>query len=201
MTRIAVYARYPAKAWAIAFAFLLLADTAIAKEEAGFISLILKSVSAERKAVPMAGRQTAPMPIWRYVDEVTFTCNLQVDNGTGADLVVQSSVSYTPFADLELVVTDLNGKVLSQQPHSYHLSVTLKGRTPVGLKRGETTTELRFPIDSIDSKLKTVKVRLVGTFPGSAYKRICSSDTVEVSIENSKEEKIELPPQPSFPYW
>jgi hypothetical protein len=158
--------RSAAKACVIAFAFVLLADTALAQKEAGFASLILTSVSAERNS-----------------DEVTFTCGLKIDNETGADLAVQSSFR-TPFGDLELVVTDLKGKVLSQQPHSYHLSAMHKERRPVTLKRGETETKLRFEIVGFPRD-EIVKVRVVGTFPGSAYKRICSSETIEVSIDES----------------
>jgi hypothetical protein len=159
--------RYAARVCAVALAFLLLPDTALAEKEAGFVSLILTSVSAERQG-----------------DEVAFTCSLRIENETGADLAVQSSFR-TPFGDLELVVTDLKGKVLSQQPHSYHLSAMHKERRPVALKRGETETKLLFEIVGFP-KDKTVKVRVVGTFTGSAYNRICSSETVEVSIDESR---------------
>lgn len=180
MTIRAVSACYSAKACAVAIAFLLLADTAIAQKEAGFISLIPTSVSARRyfDTVLVDGGP---------IDSVLFTCRLQVGNRTGMDLAVPSTFG-TAFGDLELVVTDLKGKVLSQVPHNAHLSRTKLTPTLVPIRQGATEAELKFDVLGLGQEVKTVKVRLVGTFPGSAYKRICSSDTVQVSIDESLRE-------------
>jgi hypothetical protein len=40
-----------------------------------------------------------------------------------------------------------------------------------------------FPVPDLPRDVKMVKVRLVGTLPGSAYQRILSSETIEVNVK------------------
>jgi hypothetical protein len=176
MTRIRFApACYSAKACAVTLVILLLSDVVLAQKkpaqkEPGFISLILTSVSAVR-----------------YVDYVSFECHLQINNDTGAAVTVPSRYS-NPFGDLELVVTDMKGKVLSQTPYKNHRTTNYSTPRPVAIKQGETTVRLPFPVFGFDEKAKTVKARVVGVFAGSEYQRICSTDTLQISIEDSKRE-------------
>jgi len=42
--------------------------------------------------------------------------------------------------------------------------------------------KLVFPMPALPRDLKTVKVRLAGTLPGSSYQRILSTETLEVKL-------------------
>src|SRR5262249_5568859 len=135
------------------------------------VSLLLTKVSAER-----AGEDTR------------FTCHARLVNGTGEDVTARSNFSAPLFDGLEVVLTTSEGTVLVQQPYTYHQSPFFSpldargGRVGV-LKKGATVDgKLVFPVDKLPADLKVVKVRLVGTLPNSTYKRILSSETIEVEI-------------------
>jgi hypothetical protein len=114
------------------------------------VSLLLSKASAERSK--------------RYV---LFRCDAVIDNATGKDLTVRSNFN-SVFDGLELVVTTPDGEVLAQQGYTYHQSPVSLGKS-FTLKQGRTERALVFPIGEISSEAKTLKVRLVGTLPGSDY--------------------------------
>jgi hypothetical protein len=128
------------------------------------VSLILSKASAERGE--------------HYT---LFRCEAVLDNATGKDLSVRSNFS-SVFDGLELVVTTREGKTLAQEPYIFHQSPFSMGRD-FPLKQGATKQTLGFPITDLPADVKSLKVRLVGTLPGSAYSRILSSETLEVSVK------------------
>jgi hypothetical protein len=129
------------------------------------VSLLLTKVSSER-----AGQDTR------------FTCHARLVNGTGEDVTARSNFSGVLFDGLEVVVTSKEGTVLAQQPYIYHQSPFLETKDAV-LKKGVTVDgKLVFPVRGLPPKTTVVKVRLVGTLPNSTYKRILSSETIEVDI-------------------
>jgi hypothetical protein len=129
------------------------------------VSLLISKVTAER------------------VDKDTnFDCDTTLDNATGRDLTVRSTY-YSAFDGLEIVVTNLEGKVLAQQ-HYVHLQSTFKfeGRDfPV--KQGKTTEKLGFTLDNLPESTRSLRVRLVGNLPGSSYKGNLSSETLKVEVK------------------
>jgi hypothetical protein len=138
---------------------------AFAVEPKPMVSLLLTGASATRRD-----------------QDTLFKCDAVLDNATGRDLTVRSGF-YSPFDGLELVVTTKEGKVLAQQPYIHHQSpFTPEGREfPV--KQGNTKQTLVFPIQDFPGDIKTLKVRLVGTLPGSTYQRIVSSETLEIPVK------------------
>ena len=68
------------------------------------VSLLLQKASAER-----------------WEKEIFFRCDLALENDTGRELAVRSHF-FLAFDGLELVVTALEGKVLSQPGYTFHQS-------------------------------------------------------------------------------
>jgi hypothetical protein len=81
-----------------------------------------------------------------------------------------------------LVVTDTQGKVLRQQGYTHHQSPFAPPRKSATLKKGSTNATLVFPIHRLADDVKVVKVRLVGSLPGSDYTRTLSTETLQVRI-------------------
>jgi hypothetical protein len=113
--------------------------------------------------------------------DVLFRCHLELDNDTGHELKVRSSF-FSAFDGLDLVVTDLDGKVLAQQHYVTHQSPHGPVRE-FPIKTGRTKEEIRFPINGLPDGAKAFKVRLAGTLPGSGYDRILSTETLEVKVK------------------
>jgi len=110
-----------------------------------------------------------------------FHCQVTIDNRTGKEIAVTSSF-FSVFDGLELVVTNIDGKVLKQQSYTFHQSpFTPDGRKFI-LKRGKTKKSIVFPVTSFGMVGQSLKVRLVGTLPESSYKRILSTDTIKTVI-------------------
>jgi hypothetical protein len=129
------------------------------------VSLLLDKVSAER-----------------HKQDIYFACEATLDNERGRELAVRSNFS-SAFDGLEIVVTTPEGKVLAQQAYSFHQSpFTATGRI-FPLKKGKTTKTLLFPIGGLSADVRALKVRLVGTLPGSGYERILSSETLAVEVK------------------
>ena len=139
---------------------------AVGQPDKPVVSLLLFKASAER-----SGR------------DVLFRCEAALDNAAGKDLTVQSNF-FSVFDGVELVVTAPDGKVLAQQPYTFHQSPYTLGQT-FTLKQGRTEQALKFPVPAADlpRDVKAVKVRLMGTLPGSDYRRILSSDTLEIEVK------------------
>jgi hypothetical protein len=137
----------------------------LADEPNPTVSLVLGKASAERRE-----------------QDTLFRCEASLDNATGRELSVRSNF-YSAFDGLELVVTRMEGKTRVQQSYTFHQSPF----TPLGrdftLKKGFTTANLVFPIQNFPSDAKVVKVRLVGTLPGSGYRRILSTETLEIKMK------------------
>jgi hypothetical protein len=138
---------------------------ALADESKPTVSLLLSSASAERDE-----------------HDTLFRCEVLLDNATGKELTVRSNFS-SAFDGLELVVTTREGKTLAQQPYTWHQSPFAPPGRDFTLKQGSTTATLVFPIRDLPGDVKVLKVRLVGTLPGSAYRRILSTETVEVKVK------------------
>jgi hypothetical protein len=129
------------------------------------VALVLRKATAERRE-----------------QDTLFRCETVLDNSTGKDLAVRSSFS-SAFDGLELVVTTTEGKLLAQQPYTYHQSPFSEGRD-FPLKQGATPGALVFPIRDLPRDAKAFRVRLVGTLPGSGYGRILSTETIEVKVKD-----------------
>jgi hypothetical protein len=144
---------------------ILCAFSVFAQEAKPVVSLILTGASAKQ-----------------WPQEIHFHCDAVLDNATGKNLTVRSNFA-SAFDGLELVVTTRDGKVLAQQGYTWHQSpFTSEGRDfPV--KQGITKGDLVFPIRDLPANVKTFKVRLVGTLPGSGHERILSSETIEVTVK------------------
>ena len=129
------------------------------------VSLLLDKVSAERRE-----------------RDIYFTCDVTLDNELGRELAVRSNF-FSAFDGLEIVVTTPEGKVLAQQAYSFHQSpFTATGRI-FPLKKGKTAGTLLFPVGGLSADVRALKVRLVGTLPGSGYERILSSETLAVEVK------------------
>ena len=115
-------------------------------------------------------------------NNVGFELEVAVDNSTGKDITTRSHF-YSAFDGMVLVVTDKNGKTLAQQSNILHQSPTAE-LTPHVLKAGTTSEKLGFCIPDFPMDLTAVKVRLVGFLPNSDYKRILSTETMEVEIKS-----------------
>jgi hypothetical protein len=112
-----------------------------------------------------------------------ISCTVTLINDTGADLVVHSGCAVpTIYDSIELVVTDCNGIVQVQMPFSYHKSPRVNTYGEATLPRGATTGVVSFPFREANSFPKDIRVRLVGTLPDSGYSKICSSETVKVTV-------------------
>ncbi|MBV9470260.1 MAG: hypothetical protein JO316_01060 [Abitibacteriaceae bacterium] len=118
----------------------------------------------------------------RFAQDVLFDCDATLINRTGTTIQVKSNFS-SAFDGLELIVFDEHGKRLVQQPYIWHQSPYsfLNPRT-FDLKPGANQQPLTFPIRDLPSQLKTLRVLLVGTLPGSTYEGVLCSDVVTVSI-------------------
>ena len=141
------------------------AAPARADEPKPTVSLILSKASAERRE-----------------QGALFRCTVGLDNATDKDLTVRSNF-YSVFDGLELVVTNKEGKTLVQQSYTWHQSPFTASGREFPLKKGTTTGTLVFPTDHLGGDVKVVKVRLVGTLPGSGFDRILSTETIEVKIK------------------
>ncbi len=154
-------------AWVLALA-LLTSAALRADEKRPAVSLILLKATAEKQGE----------------DDVWFRCQVVLDNESGDPLTVNSNFG-SAFDGLEIVVTDIAGKVLLQQPYTYHQSpYSPDAGRKFTLARGKTKTELLFTVSTFGASDKPVKVRLVGMLPGSAFYRILSTDTLKVAIHD-----------------
>jgi hypothetical protein len=129
------------------------------------VSLVLTGASAQQRE-----------------QDVFFTCDATLDNATGKELTVRSSFS-SVFDGREVVVTTREGKVLAQQGYTFHQSPFSPPGRDFTLKRGRTSSTLVFPVRGLPAEVKALKVRLVGTLPGSEYPLILSSDMIEVKVQ------------------
>jgi hypothetical protein len=129
------------------------------------VSLLLSRATAERRE-----------------GDTLFRCDSTLDNATGRDLTVRTNF-FSAFDGLELVVTTREGKTLAQQPYTFHQSPFTPDGRDFTIKRGPTAASLVFPIGKLPAGDKVVKVRLVGTLPGSEFRRILSTETLEVKIK------------------
>ena len=130
------------------------------------VSLLLQKGSAER-----------------WEQEILFRCEVALDNATGHELSVRSTFS-SVFDGLEIVVTTPAGKVLAQRGYILHQAPYAASGRVFPLKEGKTTGTLVFPIRGLPKDFRALKVRLVGTLPGSNYQRILSSETLEVEVKD-----------------
>ena len=135
-----------------------------ADEGGGYLSMNLTSVSAER----MKG-------------DILFRCDVDLENATGSDIRVISNFA-TEFDGIDIVVTNKKGRILAQQPYVYHQSPFSPDGQAVVIKKGKSSSSLAFPIDGIDAKAKTLRVRLVGALNRSSYPNVCSTETVKVDV-------------------
>lgn len=110
-------------------------------------------------------------------------CKVTLINDTGAELVGESEFANPSMHySLELVITDKNGIVQLQKRYADSRSPQFLPAREVTLPRGETTYTLRFPIYAVELLPSTIKVRLVGVLHATNYSRICSTETIELSV-------------------
>jgi hypothetical protein len=149
---------------ALCLSVLLSGALTYANDDKAGVSLMLSNVSAERDP-----------------QDTLFHCEVTIDNHTGKEITVTSNF-HSAFDGLELVVTNVHGKVLKQQPYTSHQSPFASDGREFVLKRGKTKKSIVFPVRSFGMVGQSLKVRLVGTLPGSSYKRILSTDTIKTVI-------------------
>jgi hypothetical protein len=148
-----------------ALAILWFADqSALGEEQKPVVSLLLTKASAERRN-----------------RDILFNCDAVLDNSSGKKLIAHTSF-FSVFDGLELVVTMPDGKILAQQAYVMHQSPYSPGRE-IRLKKGRNEDSMVFPISGLPADAKTLKVRLVGTLPGSEYKRVLLSETLEIKVK------------------
>jgi hypothetical protein len=118
----------------------------------------------------------------RRTDDVLFECEATLDNATGRALNVRTSF-FSAFDGVEIVLFDARGKKLRVQPYTFHQSpFAVDGTQP--LEVGKTTKRLVFPVSGLPADVKTFRVCLIGTLPGSAYNPgLLLSDLVEVTLK------------------
>lgn len=137
---------------------------AMGQEQKPVVSLLLSKATVERLG-----------------HDILFRCEAVLENALGKDIAARSNFS-SVFDGLELVVTTSDGKILAQQHYTYHQSPQSEADTYT-LKPGRTSKTLNFPIRDLPAEVKTLKVRLVGTLPKSDYKRILSSETLDIQLK------------------
>ena len=140
------------------------ASTSVAEPEQA-VSLLLHKATGER---------------WER--DIHFQCEVALDNALGRDLGVRSAF-FSVFDGLQIVVTTPTGKVLAQQGYTFHQSPFAPLGRVFPLQKGETVGTLVFPINGLPNEIRSVKVRLVGTLPGSGYDRMLSSETLAVEVK------------------
>src|SRR5262249_41756000 len=110
-------------------------------------------------------------------EQFFIRCQAVLENATGSKLKVRTNFR-TVFSGVEVVVTDLRGKVLVRRGCTDHQSPR-DFDEEIPLKVGKTKEELRFlELKPLPKGVKKVKVRLEGTLPGSQFKGKLSSNTV-----------------------
>src|SRR5262249_23322293 len=115
-------------------------------------------------------------------EQFFIRCQAVLDNSTGSKLKVRTNFG-SAFDGLEVVVTDVKGKVLVRRGYTEHQSPSAFDKE-IPLKVGKTEGELRFlELKALPKGVKKVKIRLVGTLPGSKFKGKLSSNTVEVAVK------------------
>ena len=137
-----------------------------AAEPAPAVSLLLTAAAAER------GER-----------DVRFRCEVKIDNALGRDLGVRSNFG-SVFDGLELVVTTADGKVVAQQGYTSHQSPSSPLGRAFPLRQGKSDGTLVFPVSGLSADARALKVRLVGTLPGSGHDRILSSETLTVTVKD-----------------
>ena len=146
--------------------FILLTGSGLAEENRPVVSLLLPKASAERQD-----------------KRVLFRCDAVLENSGPNEIATRTNFN-SLFDGLELVVTTSDGKILVQQAYIFSRS---PNKTPPGdimmLPRGGTETTLAIPIYDLPTEVATFKVRLVGKLMNSDYKRILSSETLEIKVK------------------
>src|SRR5215510_8054003 len=150
--------------------------------QARIILLVAGMASACRTAVPAEPVPAVSLRLEkgsaeRWEKDVLFRCEVDLDNALGHDLVVRSNFGPV-FDGLELVVTTTDGKVIAQQAYTFHQAPFAPPGRTFALKQGKTAGTLVFPISDLPEDARSLKVRLVGTLPGSGHERILSSETL-----------------------
>ena len=118
----------------------------------------------------------------RWGQDIHFRCEVVLDNDTGRDLAVRSNFT-SVFDALQIVITTPVGKVVAQQGYSFHQSPFAPPGRDFPLKKGKTEGTLLFPVGGLSADVRALKIRLVGTLPGSGYERILSSETLAVEVK------------------
>jgi hypothetical protein len=144
------------------------------------------AVAAEPAPMPAVSLLLPKTTADRGEKDILFHCEVTLDNALRQDTAVRTNFS-SVFDGLELVVTTTEGKVLAQQAYTFHQSPFAPPGRTFTLKQGKTTKTIVFPVSGIPAEIRTVKVRLVGTLPGSAFDRILSSETLTVEVKTRKE--------------
>ncbi len=113
--------------------------------------------------------------------DVVFRCEAVIVNNTGAVLKVQSTF-YSAFDGLELVVLTAKGKELRRQSYLHHQSPHSPQGRQFPLNKGENRKTLVFPVLGLPKGTRVLKIRLVGTLPGSKYKGVLRSDVLTIPV-------------------
>ena len=112
--------------------------------------------------------------------DVIVVCDAVIDNRTTKVVNVRSTFG-SAFDGLMLVVRDEKGKLLTRQAYIWHQSPFAPPGRDFPLKVGENAKQIGFPF-ALPADVKTIRVSLVGTLPGSGYDEILVSDVVSVTI-------------------
>ena len=145
-------------------------------------SSIYAATSPAVEPEPLVSLLVSKVTAKQYARDVIVHCEATLDNATGSDLSVRSSF-FSAFDGLEIVVTNRDGKLLTQVSYLEHQALFNFDGRDFPLKQGKTVKKLTFVLNRLSEETRAVRVRLVGTLPGSNYKRLLSSETLAVEIE------------------
>lgn len=108
-------------------------------------------------------------------------CQTAFQNATGADLRVVSHRGI-PFDSMDIVVVDQDGNEMLRRSCSLHSSKIDFEGTWTTLPVGETVQQLDFVLDDIPQAKRDCKVFIVGTLPGSDYRKELVSNTARLRL-------------------
>jgi len=117
----------------------------------------------------------------REEDVLSVSCYAALDNRTGAPLSV-SSYFFSAFDGLSLAVYDDHDGFLYQQSFLSHQSPWGPAR-PFTLYPGRTRERMCCPMAPLANAPNTLRLRLVGRLPGSAYTGSVTSQVYRVTVK------------------
>ncbi len=111
---------------------------------------------------------------------VRITCEVTLNNRTGAPLIVKSNFS-SAFDGLSVVVKTSEGRVLGRTPYVTQQSPSLE-TIDFPLSEGESSRTLEFVADYVPYEVSEISIQVIGDLPGSAFGGKLESNWITVKI-------------------